>query len=609
MQKITTKIEAKDYNLREILDTQKYSVDYFQREYRWEKDHIYQLIDDLEANFSNSFNEKHEREEVENYNCYYLGPIVMSNQDEKSSIIDGQQRLTSLTLLLIYLQNLQKERKDTETIKTLIFSEKYGKKTYNLQIDERIPCLDSLFTTGIYIPSHNDGESVLNLMERYKDIEEYFPEKLKEKGLPYFISWLKEKVVFVKIITYSDENAYTIFETMNDRGLNLTPSEMLKGYLLSRLKTESKRIELNKNWKKRISELHNWGKTEDLDFFRAWFRGKYAESMRQGGRGSENEDFEKIATSFYIWFKNKEMTIGLRNDSDFESFLGRKFNFYVDLYLKIREAHHEITKGLESLFYYEYYCVARSLTYPLFISCIKEEDDTKTVEKKLNMVALFIERFTVVRMVNFRSISQSTVKYTFNGLIKEVRNKSLSDLGQILKNKLTEQESEFDFDGFKNFRLHQQNKPFVRYLLARITHFIQENSGVSSNIRHLMQMEVEHIWSDKFEWHRDEFDQRDDFSNTRNSFGGLLLLPKGVNQSFNKDPYEKKLPHYLKQNLLVQSLNSECYKKNPNFIKFMKSTELPFESYDSFKVEQVKKRTELYRRVCERIFDLDQFDV
>lgn len=73
-------------------------------------------------------------------------------------------------------------------------------------------------------------------------------------------------MIFVKIVTYLDENAYTIFETMNDRGLNLTPSEMLKGYLLSRLKSEEKRIELNKIWKKRISELQEWSKTEDLDF-------------------------------------------------------------------------------------------------------------------------------------------------------------------------------------------------------------------------------------------------------------------------------------------------------------------------------------------------------
>jgi uncharacterized protein with ParB-like and HNH nuclease domain len=50
----------------------------------------------------------------ENYNNYYLGPFVVSSKDGKRSIIDGQQRLTSLTLFLIYLHNLQKELKYEE---------------------------------------------------------------------------------------------------------------------------------------------------------------------------------------------------------------------------------------------------------------------------------------------------------------------------------------------------------------------------------------------------------------------------------------------------------------------------------------------------------------
>lgn len=174
---------------------------------------------------------------------------------------------------------------------------------------------------------------------------------------------------------------------------------------------------------------------------------------------------------------------------------------------------------------------------------------------------------------------------------------------------MQEQETEISFDGIKSFRLHQQNKPFVRYLLARITHYIQQESNVLSNIEHLIQMDIEHIWPDKFEWYRDEFDQRDEFSSTRNTLGGLLLLPKGANQSFNKDRYEKKLPHYLKHNLLAQSLHANCYQKNPDFNHFIKSAKLSFKPYETFKIEQLKRRTELYKDICERIFDLKQFEI
>lgn len=120
--------------------------------------------------------------------------------------------------------------------------------------------------------------------------------------------------------------------------------------------------------------------------------------------------------------------------------------------------------------------------------------------------------------------------------------------------------------------------------------------------------EVEHIWSDKYEWHKDEFEQRDEFNNFRNRLGGLLLLPKGTNQSFNKDPYEKKLPHYLKENLLAKSLHEDCYKKNPNFMKFVNSSSLDFKPHKHFKKQDLIERTELYRQICELIWSPNGFD-
>lgn len=68
-----------------------------------------------------------------------------------------------------------------------------------------------------------------NLVQRYHDLEVYFPEELRDAALPYFIDWLLENVHLVEITAYSDDDAYTIFETMNDRGLSLSPTDMLKG--------------------------------------------------------------------------------------------------------------------------------------------------------------------------------------------------------------------------------------------------------------------------------------------------------------------------------------------------------------------------------------------
>src|SRR5260370_39819468 len=85
------------------------------------------------------------RTAVEHYNNYYLGPFVVVSKDGVKSIIDGQQRLTSLTLFLIFLNNLQKELGGKETIEHLVFSERYGQKAFNIQVEQRKKCLEKVF--------------------------------------------------------------------------------------------------------------------------------------------------------------------------------------------------------------------------------------------------------------------------------------------------------------------------------------------------------------------------------------------------------------------------------------------------------------------------------
>jgi uncharacterized protein with ParB-like and HNH nuclease domain len=91
---LENKIEAKHCSLFEVLNKQKYTVDYFQREYAWEEKHIEELITDLTTAFLNEYTPGDSRGKGGDYNNYYLGPFVVSNIGSKRSIIDGQQRLT-----------------------------------------------------------------------------------------------------------------------------------------------------------------------------------------------------------------------------------------------------------------------------------------------------------------------------------------------------------------------------------------------------------------------------------------------------------------------------------------------------------------------------------
>ncbi len=176
-------------NIRSLLGGTKFAIDYYQREYRWEKKQITELLDDLCDEFLKSHEAGNERSAVENYRHYFLGSIIISEKEGRKFIIDGQQRLTSLTLLLIHIYSQLDDDEQKKEIANLIFSYKMGKRSFNLDVDERTACMDALFT-GQPFDENGQPESVVNILSRYQDIEEQFPGELANKTLPYFADWL-----------------------------------------------------------------------------------------------------------------------------------------------------------------------------------------------------------------------------------------------------------------------------------------------------------------------------------------------------------------------------------------------------------------------------------
>ncbi len=532
MGEITQKTDARDISLFELLNTKKYIVDYFQREYKWQKKHIEQLIFDLQDAFLFNYRDEHSREDVQNYDTYFMGPIILYEKKDGFSIIDGQQRLTSLTLLLIYIHNLQKNREDKEDIDTLIFSKKFSKLSYNIAIPERQHLLDSLYNEDKYLKNDNENNlSIINMTDRYNDIKDLFPEELKCEKLPFFIDWLKEKLQFVKIVAYSDRNAYTIFETMNDRGYNLTPSEMLKSYLISKVHPDSQ-DELNELWRKQISELQSNGIDEDLEFFRAWLRGKYADTIRQTAAGATNEDFEKIGTSFHRWVKDKAKSINLTTEQQFYYFIKSDFVFYSNIYSKIKFIERHNIEGLELLKYSTEWTIAGSLSYPLYIAPINKIDDDNTINKKLSIISSFIEKYVVLRSANRMSISQTSIRYAIYNLVKKIRGKDASELEKELNDFILSLKEQFE--GIKYITTYNTNRKFIKYLLARITLYLSNYCNEQIDFYDLITArrkngcQISNTIESEYQNHQEEFSTEEKFNDAINNIGSLALLRKDL---------------------------------------------------------------------------------
>jgi uncharacterized protein with ParB-like and HNH nuclease domain len=615
MSRLENKIEANDRSILEVLDNKKYTVDYYQREYSWEQTHIDQLITDLCNAFLDNYDLSHQRQDVADYNSYYLGPFVLSDKPGKRSIIDGQQRLTSLTLFLVYLNNKQKELGLSEAISGMIFSEKFGKKSFNIDVPERTACLDALFNKGEYTPPEDADASTVNMVARYQNICDAFPEEIiNAEVLPLFLDWLRELVILVEIVAYSDENAYTIFETMNDRGMNLTPTEMLKGFLLSKYRDDNKRKQANEFWKKTIIELKTFDKEEDQRFVQAWLRGKYAESIRQSKAGSLNEDFEKVGTRFHNWVRDNLKKIGLAKggEAEFDAFINTEFKYYFGAYKRMRLAEDSFTPSLDSIYYIRQWGIATSLSYPLMLAPLKITDSVDVANQKMNLVAKYIDIFCVRRSINFRNFSASSIRYTMYNLVKEIRDKNIPELVEIFNSKLEEMDEQWG--GFEWFRLHGQNGRFVKYLLSRISGYVDGLAGENTNFAtyyhaaHGKPFEIEHLWANNFDNHRDEFEQQNDFDYCRNNIGALVLLPRGTNQSYSDKPYTDKLPHYIKENVLVKSLNILAYQNNPNFNKLISHNGLAFQPHPEMKVPDIHSRRDLYCQISENIWCLQEVE-
>lgn len=470
MNNAANNIDANSESLKAVLFEKHYKVGYFQREYKWKRNHIEDLLIDLERSFNANWLPSHTQKDVANYDKYYMGPIVLFMDNSEYSIVDGQQRITSFILLMIFLNHKYNEILNVkDKYKGYIFSEHYGTESYNMNIPERDIMLNFLHKGVEFDDAVLKNESCKTILERYVDITDRFPQSLLEKSVfPLFTNWLTEKLVFIAIVTQTSESAYTIFETMNDRGLNLTQTELLKSYLLSNVNEESKIKELDQIWKNKISILNTID--DDQDFFKAWLRAKYAVSIRTTEKDSENKDFEKIGTRYSSWtrentkIKETDKSILLldsKDSSSFYFFVKSDFNFFSDLYIKLKnfEYSDELPEHRLKLISYK---GSPSLNFPLILSPIQKTDDEETTNKKIDIVIRFIDAFAVFRMLLGEPITHSSIRNAIYIKVKEIRNLEINSLIAKLNAEITDYKMRYLNEDYSRFDSNS------KYILSRL---------------------------------------------------------------------------------------------------------------------------------------------
>jgi hypothetical protein len=303
--------------------------------------------------------------------------------------------------------------------------------------------------------------------------------------------------------------------------------------------------------------------------------------------------------------RDHEATLGLNASGDFARYIEKDFAFYTRQYDRLRRAAEAISPGLECVHYNAQNNF--TLQFPVLLAPIRISDSDDEILRKLRIGAAFIDILITRRIWNSRAIDYSTMQYAMFLVTREIRGKTASQIADVLSKRLADETE--TFASTDRFRLNAMNGRQIHRLLARITDYVETSSGMSSRYAEYVQRkgrsgyEIEHIWANHPERHEDEFTQQADFQEYRNRIGGLLLLPKSFNASFGDLPYAEKREHYLKQNLLAQSLHELAYERNPGFLRFAKERQFPFRTHVEFKKVDLDARQQLYRRLAEDLWN------
>jgi hypothetical protein len=598
-------IEGRGCTIQQLFNGYRYQLDYYQREYTWESENVRRLIEDLHRRFSADWDTRHDRREASRYKPYFLGPYVYFQDGDTTYLVDGQQRVSTLHLLLILIRNLLLEQDsfgEARQLETLICSVMYGERRYTIDIAERAPLLDALMNGRVYDVKAGDPPSVRNLRDRYGDLEEQFPPELRGEALPYFHDWLLHRVCLVGIEAHDQGHGWEIFETMNDRGLQLSPVDLLKSFLLAKSEQKQHR-RLNETWRKAMTGLSALGGMGTAtDFVKALLVGRYANP-------GDASDLARIETSFHEWIRGNLPRMKLVRPSDFAAFVTDEFAPHAEAYCTLFRAAQspESNTDLQSLFFNNVNGIRSQ--FQLIFAAVRRGDSPDQIRAKARRVADYLDLLYVHRIISGHSAHPSELDPVIGDLIPRLRDAGdLEAVTGMLSAELATDPG--DFADVRTFSLGSDNRRQVHYLLARLTAFTETGCGQPNRIGEYLDEQrshqIEHIWANHFERYQDLVKTRATFDRFRNRFGALLLLHRSNNASYRDEPYSDKVEYYRGQNFLAASLHPGTHTRNPPFNRFVKQYDLaalmrPYPK--DFDDKAILTRQDLYQRLCEIIWN------
>jgi uncharacterized protein with ParB-like and HNH nuclease domain len=614
-----------DRKISQIFNNIQYDVDFYQREYKWNDDLEYKPVSSLLKDIFYRFDlEKYNpyqeinQESIDKLEWYYLNTFMTNLIKGKKYIVDGQQRLTTLTLVSIALYHLAKQFSLDQHIidslrNSIVGVTEFG-KTFWMGFKDRQFALEDILDNHLDFKNQNDKNNISerNIYKNYIVVHASLNKKFTTgHKLQTFISYLRHRVYLIEIEIDKDKDVAMIFEVINDRGIPLKPYEILKGKILSQIDIadRDKYIEI---WECQIEKLEKFDENEIDEFFGFYFRSKYSDNAEQYSKLDKTRYHKTIFLDEYdskIFLKN--------NEQKAREFVEKTLPYFVDVYVDMLKSYYNYIQEFEFIYFNKLNDMDGQ--FVLTLSSIDLND--KLRNEKLKLVPKYFDKFfTIMNLTNsYKSNEFNTNVISLSILIRNQNIESVKDsfenqLLSAIKKKYDREtlDDAFKYEFFKNVGYNDFGRTFLRYFFARIDHFISnfsdENEYASyyqlvsqssgTNVYH-----VEHIITN----HEDNlklFENEEEFNLQRNRLGGLLLLKGRDNQSSGNELYPEKLKTYnVTGTYYARTLLQDMYHKKVAFAKFIQDNNLNFKAYSTFGKDEIEERHQLLFELSKRIWN------
>lgn len=603
-----------DRKISQIFDNNKYDIDFYQREYKWNDELEYKPVSSLLKDIFYRFdmekynpNQDITEESTDRLEWYYLNSYMTNKIKGKRYIVDGQQRLTTLTLISIGLYHLAIELKlpkyIIDTLKNSVQGNNEFGTTYWMGFNDRENALDDILINSTNFQSTPKNISEENIYKNYAVILKRLSNKFTTAHkLQTFISYFRNRIYLIEIEIDKDKDVAMVFEVINDRGVPLKPYEILKGKMLSQIDVND-RDKFIDIWDKQIQLIEEWGENEIDEFFGFYFRSKYANTAEQY-RSLDKTKYHKT-----IFVEEYNRIIGFKEDEKkVREFVEFHFPYFVEIYTSALKYYYDYSKKNEAIYFNKINDMDGQ--FVLLLSAIEFNDKEKDT-KFIQIPTLFDKFFVKLRLTNsYKSNEFNTSVISLNGKIRNSTSEALSTIfDNEFKNSVENSHARKDLDEpfkyefFKNLGYNDFGKKFLRYFFARVDHYISDQSGLdpfSSYDRLVLRnnqftdtYHIEHILTNNLK-NIELFESEEEFNSERNRFGGLLLLKGKDNQSSGDELYIDKLKTYnVVGTYFAKTLLNDMYVKKVEFTNFIKNKNLNFKSYDTFSKNEIEERQQL----------------